>query len=208
MVGMDIHGYVGGQRLISDQITKPELEVILAELRRTIVDDVPGDVAEFGCYEGTTSVHLVRFLAATDKRLFLYDSFEGLPDKITKDESPAGMQFKKGELLASKKRLITNLKHTGMTMPHIKKAWFSELAPKDVPEQISLAFLDGDYYDSILDPLRLIWPKLSVGSVVIVDDYANEALPGAAKAVDEWLTRHPAKLSVRSSLAIIHPVFS
>ena len=37
------------------------------------------------------------------------------------------------------------------------------------------------------------------------DDYANEALPGAAKAVDEWLHTHPAKLRVEHSLAIIRP---
>jgi UDP-N-acetylmuramate--alanine ligase len=42
-----------------------------------------------------------------------------------------------------------------------------------------------------------------IGTNVVVDDYANEALPGAGKAVDEWLRTHPAKLHVEHSLAII-----
>ena len=44
---------------------------------------------------------------------------------------------------------------------------------------------------------------MSEGSTVIVDDYQNAALPGAAKAVDEWLNTHTANLRVEASLAII-----
>ena len=118
--------------------------------------------------------------------------------------SPAGEQFKAGELLASKKELIRNLKQAGVPMPHIKKAWFSDLTNDDIPHEISFAFLDGDYYDSVRDPLRLIWPYLSAGAVVVVDDYANEALPGAAKAVDEWRKIHELRaFQVEASLAIM-----
>ncbi len=98
-----------------------------------------------------------------------------------------------------------NFKKAGLPLPKIKKAWFSELTPADLPDKIAFAFLDGDYYESIMDSLRLIWSKLSEGAVVIVDDYANEALPGAAKAVDEWLRNHKARLKAEQSLAIIVP---
>ena len=79
------------------------------------------------------------------------------------------------------------------------------MTPAQVPDIISFAYLDGDYYHSVRDPLKLIWGRLSPGAIVLVDDYANEALPGAAKAVDEWLHTHPAKLRVEHSLAIIRP---
>jgi O-methyltransferase len=200
---MNVRDYLSGVTLLSDQVDKRELAVILRELIKTL-DTVAGDVVEFGCFEGTTSVHLAHFLASTSKELYVYDSFAGLPAKTAKDASPAGEQFKQGELLATKKQFILNFKKARQSLPHIKKAWFSELGDDDVPAEISFAFLDGDYYDSILDPLKLIWSKLTPGAVVVVDDYANEALPGAARAVDEWLKSHSAKLRVESSLAIIY----
>ncbi len=200
---MDIAGYLQNVTLLSDQVDKRELRVILSELLKTL-DTAQGDVVEFGCFEGTTSIHLAHFLASTNKEFYVYDSFAGLPAKTNQDMSPAGEQFKEGELLATKKQFILNFKKARVPLPHIKKAWFSELNGGDVPSAISFAFLDGDYYDSILDPLKLIWPNLTPGAVVVVDDYANEALPGASRAVDEWLKAHPARLRVESSLAIIY----
>jgi O-methyltransferase len=190
--------------LLSDQVDEREIQVILRELKATLVKEVPGDVVEFGCYVGTTSVFLAHQLKSTGRKLYLYDSFEGLPPKTHEDESPAGMQFKTGELLATKKQLIRNLKQANVPMPVIKKGWFSHLETRDVPSQIAFAFLDGDYYHSVRDPLMLIWKSLAPGATIIVDDYANEALPGAAKAVDEWLTSHDGKLKVEHSLGIIH----
>lgn len=190
--------------LLSDQVDEREVRVVLRELETVLGREVPGDVVEFGCYVGTTSVFLAGRLKATGRKLYLYDSFEGLPPKTGEDESPAGMQFKTGELLATKKQLIKNLKQANVPMPVIKKGWFSALTEADVPERIAFAFLDGDYYHSVRDPLRLIWPRLAPGAIIVVDDYANEALPGAARAVDEWLRSHPAHLAVEHSLAIIH----
>jgi len=190
-------------KLLSDQVTKDEIDVILRELEKVLSAGIVGDVTEFGCYVGTTSVYVASRLQRTNKQLYLYDSFAGLPPKTTQDISPAGEQFKEGELFATKKQLIINLKKANVPMPKIKKGWFSELSNEDVPAAISFAFLDGDYYDSVLDPLKLIWDKLSPGAIIVVDDYANEALPGAAKAVDEWLKSHTATLRVQSSLAIL-----
>lgn len=190
-------------KLLSDQVSEREVQVVLRELAR--VRDVAGDVVEFGCYIGTTSVYLAAALQATSKKLYLYDSFAGLPDKRSEDMSPAGEQFKTGELLASKKELIRNLKQANVPMPVITKGWFSGLTSEQVPAEISFAFLDGDYYDSILDPLRLIWPRLSPGAIVVVDDYANEALPGAAKAIGDWRrTHHIKQFKIEASLGILY----
>lgn len=190
--------------LLSDQVDEREIRVVLRELEKVIGGDVSGDAVEFGCYVGTTSVFLADRLKNTGRQLYLYDSFEGLPPKSSEDESPAGLQFKTGELLATKKQLIKNLKQRGVPMPVIKKGWFSELTKADVPGLIAFAFLDGDYYHSVRDPLKLIWPFLAPGAIIVVDDYANEALPGAARAVDEWLLSHSGELRVEHSLGIIH----
>lgn len=192
-------------RLLSDQIDEQELALILRELESVLANDIAGDIVEFGCYVGTASVPIGAKLLTTDRRLYVYDSFEGLPEKTSEDESPAGIQFVKGELHASKKQLVKNFTQAHVPLPTIVKGWFSNITPTQVPDQIAFAYLDGDYYHSILDPLALIWPRLSPGAVVLVDDYANEALPGAARAVDHWLKTHPAKLRVERSQAIIRP---
>jgi O-methyltransferase len=193
--------------LINDQFDNRELLVLLRELRLILSEKTVGDVVELGCYKGLTSVEIQRVLKAqaSDKKLYLYDSFAGLPPKVDQDSSPAGMQFKAGELPASRTEVINLFKKTGLSMPIIKKAWFSELTARDMPAKISFAFLDGDFYESIMDSLKLVWPLLAADAVVIVDDYQNEALPGAQKAVKEWLRSHQAKLKVEASLAIIFP---
>lgn len=190
--------------LLSDQVSPDEIRVIVRELTKALGRQIPGDVVEFGCYVGTTSVFLGEILATTGRRLWLYDSFEGLPEKTNRDESPLGMQFVAGELHATRRQLEHNLRSAQLDLGAItiKKGWFSELTISDIPDEIACAFLDGDYYASILDPLRLIWPRLASGATVIVDDYGNQALPGAAAAVDEWVSRHGLTLRVEASLAI------
>lgn len=190
---------------MSEQISDKELRILLRELSEALDKTLTGDIVEFGCYAGDTSIALARTLQATNRRLYLYDSFEGLPEKSLHDTSPAGDQFKPGELRASKKTVQIKFRKANLPEPIIRKAWFSELLPEDIPSTVAFAFLDGDYYDSITTSLRLIWPRLVTGAAIVVDDYYNEALPGAAKAVDAWARQHDAiSLRVESSLAIIH----
>lgn len=191
--------------IISDQVTKSELQRILDLLEETLMHDISGEVVELGCYVGTTTLFLQRLLIAykSSKQLHAYDSFAGLPPKTAEDASPAGEQFKAGELKAPRAEFVRHFRQAGLPLPYMHKGWFSELTPADIPQQIAFAFLDGDFYDSIHDSLKLVWPRLSSGAIVIVDDYQSEALPGAKRAVDEWLVTHPARLQVASSLAIM-----
>lgn len=189
-------------KLLSDQVSEKEIAVIMRQAQRMLDEAIEGDFVEFGCYVGTTSVFLAELLASSDRKLWLFDSFMGLPEKTAEDSSPAGEQFQPGKLLAPKKVLEKNLARFDRRSIRIKKAWFSDLGAQDVPDSIAFAFLDGDYYHSILDPLQLIWPRLADGAVVIVDDYANEALPGAARAVDEWVKTHNLQVQTEQSLAI------
>lgn len=191
--------------IISDQVTKAELGVVLAELQKVLLARTIGDVVELGCYVGTTSLFLQRMLRDGAKTLHVYDSFQGLPAKTGADQSAIGTQYVAGELAASKTQFIANFKKAGLPLPIIHKGWFSELKPADLPPSICFAYLDGDFYSSIKDSLALVWPRLSPGATVVVDDYQHDALPGTRKAVDEWLKLHPASLRVQQSLAIIRP---
>ena len=192
--------------LITDQVDSRELGVVLRELERLLLRGEEGAVVEFGCYAGTTSLFIRRLIDRYQlgNDFHVYDSFQGLPDKTPADESPAGDQFQVGQLSVSKKDFIREFTRAHLDLPYIHKAWFSQIESHDVPNLIIFAFLDGDYFESIFDSLRLITPRLAQHAVIVVDDYVNEALPGAAKAVDEWLMHHPgARLRVESSLAII-----
>jgi O-methyltransferase len=177
------------------QVSWREREIILAEVNGRMTVD--GDVVELGCYAGDTSLELARGLKGSGKRLFLYDSFAGLPERSAADNT----NFRAGDLTVSKKKVRERFLKAGLPVPVIRKAWFNELGPADLPERIAVAFLDGDFYESIRDSLRLAAPKMAAGGVVIVHDYANPRLPGVARAVDEW--RGGKRRVTRETLAII-----
>ena len=206
------------------QVTARETEILLQELTKTMKNNVPGDVVEFGCYKADTSVLYQKLLEsmghgvptqlenqaaqASQKILWLYDSFEGLPAKTREDNSAAGDAFQAGELLVTKREVIEKFKKMGLKLPKITKSFFDDLdIIYDIPEKISYAFLDGDLYQSIKTSLRLVTEKMSQGSVIIVHDYNNPELPGSARAVDEWLKDHQPKVAsfrVAETLAIIY----
>ena len=68
--------------------------------------------------------------------------------------------------------------------------------------RISFSFLDGDFYESIRDSLKLIEDKTD--GIIIVHDYLNPALPGVKKAVDEWLNKRNIKTKTYKSMIIIN----
>ena len=185
----------------NDQVSEIETTKILATTKDCLA--VAGDFVELGCYRGDTSLMLAEILQGTDKKLWIYDSFEGLPKKSINDESAMGVDFREGELVVSKTEVKKRFLRAGLPVPKITKAWFSELDDDDLPEKIAFAFLDGDLYDSINDSLRLVENKMSDGGVIMVHDYMNEALPGVAKAVDKWIKLKKYNLVRYESLAII-----
>jgi O-methyltransferase len=170
--------------LVSDQVERDELRVILVELEKVIDNQVGGDVVEFGCYTGTTSLFLQRLLREkqSDKQLWVYDSFDGLPEKTKEDDSPLGVDFKRGELRSTKAEFVHNFRKAQLPLPRITKKWFHEVEDKELPDTVCFAFLDGDYYKSIRASLSLVLPRIQQGCLILVDDFDNPALPGAARA--------------------------
>ena len=187
---------------LSDQIETRELAVILGQLETLISSGVDGDVVEFGCFMGTTSPFLQRLLQATDakKQLWVYDSFDGLPEKSAHDQSPLGQDFKRGELRATKAEFIGNFRRAHLALPIICKKWFHEVDHDELPEKICFAFLDGDYYKSIRASLGLVLPRMAPGGVIIIDDYDNPKLPGVGRAVHDLRVK---PIQLTHSLAIL-----
>lgn len=209
------------------QVEDNETELILEMARECLGRE--GDFVELGCYEGDTSLLLAETLQeyyleytqgrsakltpqdntlfSVNKRLWIYDSFEGLPSKTREDESEAGRNFQEGVLMVSKREVKARFLRAGLPVPVIKKGWFSDLTETDMPPEIAFAFLDGDLYQSIKDSLRLIEDKMADNGIIIVHDYDNIELPGVTKAVDEWRTKNPQwKMERRYSLAILKKI--
>lgn len=208
---------------MNDQVTKQETVEILRQAEQCL--ELDGDWVELGCYRGDTSVLLGKMLRdnqkklpnqnanntthaenarLSTKRLWIYDSFAGLPEKTREDASGAGANFQPGELAVTKREVIDKLRKHGLKNVIVKKAWFDQLAEQDLPEQISFAFCDGDLYTSIKTSLKLVLPRIEKHGIIIVHDYNNPELPGSARAVDEFLRAHPDfKLQIRYTLAIL-----
>lgn len=167
----------------NDQVSRGETERILNIARECL--GVSGDFVELGCYKGDTSLLLAEILKDSDKKLWIYDSFEGLPEKSEEDFSPLGENFKRGELLVTKREVKERFLRAGLRVPVIKKGWFSDFSSDDLPGGIAFCFLDGDFYESIRDGLKLVENKMDENGVLIVHDYNNPELPGVKKAVDE-----------------------
>jgi O-methyltransferase len=201
-----IPGLLQRHRLISDQVDQKELSIILTELEKLLEKNATGSIVEFGCFSGTTSLFIRRLLDnfGASNEFHVYDSFEGLPEKAPEDRSPSGEHFIAGELKSTKQQLLQNFKKANLRSPIIHKNWFENLIAADIPETVLFAFLDGDYYHSIKACLDLIEAHLMPESIIIIDDYHSEALPGAKKATDQWRSSRPQyRLTNIHSLAVI-----
>lgn len=195
-----------GFPIISDQITRDGLGVVWHELEQILQAAVPGDIVEFGCYAGTTSVFIRRLLNIykSEASFHVYDSFDGLPEKSPQDNNAAGVDFSAGKLYVSKQDFLKVFRGAGLQPPIIHKGWFSSMTERDVPEHIAFGFLDGDFYSSIIDSLRLVWPRLDDNGVILIDDYKRETLPGVERAIRDYFGGAMPTLQVAHNIAIIH----
>ena len=74
---------------------------------------------------------------------------------------------------------------------------------EDLPIQIAFAFIDGDFYQSIKVSLSIVERRMMPGGIIVIHDYNNPALPGVAKAVDEWLVGKNLRTRQFASLMVI-----
>jgi len=171
----------------SSIISQNQIKFLIALLESVIRNNVEGDVVEFGCYVGESSKYLRMVLDhyCSNKQLYVYDSFDGLP-ALSAYEEDSG--WKPGTLKTNKEVLIENFISNGLKSPIITKGWFKDIDEAAVPEKICFAFLDGDFYDSIYDSLTKIHHKLTKGSVVVLHDYERPDLPGVKAALDNFIS--------------------
>ncbi len=169
----------------------PEAETMiglirLENLKRCIVDvvedQVPGDLVETGVWRGGGTIFMRGVLKAygvKDRKVWAADSFEGLPrpDAIHYPADKGSVLYAQRLLAVSLEEVRANFRRYGLLDDQVKflKGWFRDTLPIAPIEQIAVLRLDGDLYESTMDGLKYLYPKLSSGGYVIVDDYySNE----------------------------------
>jgi O-methyltransferase len=166
-------------------------------------DNVPGDMIETGVWRGGSCILMRGVLKAygvTDRRIWVADSFEGLPrptnDVDRQDIGGKLHQFK--ELAVSLDQVKTNFSRYGLLDDQVEflRGWFSQTLPYAPIKKLAVARLDGDMYQSTMDAITALYPKLSIGGFLIVDDYSM--IPACKQAVDEY----------RAANNIIEPIIS
>lgn len=163
---------------------------------RVLADNVPGDFIETGVWRGGACIFMSAILKAsgvTDRNIYVCDSFEGLPPPNVGEypQDRGDTHYTAPFLAVDLNQVQTNFAGYGLLDDNIKfvKGFFSETLPKLAPEieQLSILRLDGDMYESTIVALENLYPKLSVGGYVIVDDYG---LPNCRKALADYREYH------------------
>lgn len=140
--------------------------------------DIPGDVVECGCYKGGATVNLSLIAAITGRKLKVYDSFEGLPppeegDPVAQRSFRNG--FIPGILCGTLDEVTDNVRKFGdIDVCEFYKGWFSDTLPHH-EGAIALTYWDVDFYASLHDCLINLWPWISEGATVCMDEYRNVA---------------------------------
>jgi O-methyltransferase len=167
-------------------INDEQLDQIVIHALEVIENQIEGDFVEFGCYVGESSKYLRKTLDETNsnKDLYVYDSFEGLPP-LSKHEE--GMGWRPGTLNTTEDVLIKNFRDNGLKPPYTCKGWFKDVPDYRIPDKICFAFLDGDFYDSIYDSLTKIYDKVQEGGYILFHDYERNDLPGVRAAIEDFL---------------------
>jgi len=162
-----------------------QVRKLVEYLLDAIDNNIDGDVVELGCFVGESSKYLMKTLIETksDKKLYVYDSFEGLPD-LSKWEINTG--WKPRTLVTNEDVLTSNFINNNLPTPIITKGWFCDIPENRLPEKISFAFLDGDFYDSIYDSLVKVYDRVVDGGYIFFHDYKRNDLPGVEAAIKDF----------------------
>jgi len=166
----------------------PRLDNIRYCVEEVLRGGVEGDLIEAGVWRGGATIFMRGILKAygvTDRRVWVADSFEGLPaadlDRYPKESNAEFHKHR--ELAVSLDEVRGNFERYDLLDDQVRflKGWFRDTLPAAPIERLAVMRLDGDMYESTMDGLVHLYPKLSPGGFVIIDDYnvvqaCNEAV--------------------------------
>jgi O-methyltransferase len=198
----------GRENLLSDLIgtSISEAIYILESLHSGL--SVEGDICEFGVAQGATSKLLASEILHTDRKLYLFDSFEGLPMPSAEDVliddifSLGSMDRYKGTMMSPEAEVTEKLRSINFPSErtHIMKGWVEDtLRRNDAPKKVAFAYVDFDFYGPIKTALEYLDRVMPIGGRIVVDDYGFFS-EGAQKAVDDFVISRNKSFSLRMPL--------
>lgn len=174
---------VRGHTLVS-----PDRCWILLSLMRHALN-LQGDFAEMGVFKGGTALLAARVLTeAQDGRpLHLFDSFEGMP------ETSAGEPYVRGDFGQTSAAVVRSLVSQTQANAHLHVGFIPDtFRGLEIP-QFAFAHIDVDLYQSVLDCVEYVYPRLSQGGIIVFDDYGFPGCVRAREAVDLAFSALPEK---------------
>jgi len=155
---------------------------------------VTGDLIETGVWRGGAAIlmrAILKVYGDTSRRVWAADSFQGQPRpdprKYPLDE---GDGFWRLDLMkVSLEEVRANFRRYGLLdgQVHFLEGWFRDTLPSAPIDRLAVLRLDGDLYESTMEALQALYPRLSAGGYVIVDDYV---LPACRAAVEDFRAEH------------------
>ena len=158
-------------------VDRKRLYMLYQLVRQTA--SMEGSLAECGVYRGGTALLFAR-LKSKEKRLYLFDTFGGMPETDREKDIHRAGDFSDTSLSH-----VQNLLH-GHGNVVFRPGFFPATASGLENETFSLVHCDMDIYSSVLDFCRFFYPRLARGGVMVFDDYGSLSCPGAKAAVREF----------------------
>lgn len=195
--------YVRDRRLSTS--TDERLFATLMACRHVVERNVAGDFVECGVWRGGNSIiatHVFRNLGST-RDVWLFDTFAGMTEPTAVDVNYRGEHAdakfrvtRRGNgsdwCYAPLEEVQANFAARGLLGPQVRFVQ-GDVAQtlartEQLPQSIAVLRLDTDWYESTKIELETLYPRLTRGGVLIIDDYGHWG--GARKAVDEYFARH------------------
>lgn len=156
-----------------------------------IQKNVPGDLIEAGVWRGGATIFMRAILKAyrvNDRNVWVADSFQGLPmpdpEKYPADQGDN--LYTHTQLAISLEDVKSNFVKYDLLDDQVRflEGWFRDTLPVAPIKKLAVIRLDGDMYESTMDGLVSLYPKLSVGGYLIVDDYG--CIPACKQAILDY----------------------
>lgn len=165
-------------------------------IAKIIADDVPGDLIETGVWRGGACIFMKANLVAwgdQGRKVWLADSFQGLPkpDAARYPADAGDTLHTQTGLAVGAEQVRHNFERYGLLDDDVKflVGWFKDTLPTAPIEKLSLMRLDGDMYESTIQAIEALYPKLSPGGFCIIDDFGSHASQ-AGQAVHDYRAKH------------------
>jgi O-methyltransferase len=184
-------------------VSRERLYAHFQAINYVVSSGIEGDIVECGVWRGGTSMLgalTLLGLKETSRKLWLYDTFAGMTEPAEVDVSP--WSASSARRLWKANRASDHNNWCFAPLDEVKRNFFSTGYPKEkavfvkgdvvetltltAPEKIAVLRLDTDWYESTKVEMEVLFPKLTNGGVILIDDYG--AWKGCKKAIDEYLS--------------------